>query len=165
MNPILKKLGLKEQNPILILNAPEEYNEVIDCIEAEVHTEIRGTYDFIQVFAKDMEEAHILAEKAVKALGEDGHLWFCYPKGTSKKYKSDIKRNTTWDIFAPFEFEAVSQVSINDDWSAMCFRHVDKIKTMKRKTASTEKGKERIKKMKVLMNNFQQSLKSIHRFV
>jgi hypothetical protein len=145
MNPILKKLGLKEQNPILILNAPEEYREVMDSIESEVHTETVGKYGFIQVFAKNMEEGRELAEKAVKAASEDGHLWFCYPKGTSKKYKSNIKRETSWELFSPFEFEPVSQVAINDDWSAMRFRQVDNIKTMKRKTAATEKGRERIK--------------------
>lgn len=145
MNQILKKLGLKEQNPILIINAPEEYKDVMDNLECEIHTEIKGSYDFIQVFAKELEEAHRISEKVVKAIGEEGHLWLCYPKGTSKKYKSDIKRNTAWDVFAPFEFEPVSQVSIDDDWSTMRFRHVDKIKTLARKTAVTKKGKERIK--------------------
>ncbi|QVK17637.1 DUF3052 domain-containing protein [Mycoplasmatota bacterium] len=149
MNPILKKLGLKEQNPILIVNMPEEYNEVIEDIESEIHTEINGKYDFIQIFVMNLVDAYQIAESVIKALGDDGYLWFCYPKGTSKKYKSDIKRNKAWDVFAPFEFEPVSQVSINNDWSAMRFRHVDKIKKLTRKTAATEKGKERIKNNKV----------------
>ncbi len=48
-------------------------------------------------------------------------------------------------VHCTYEFEPVSQVSIDDDWSAMRFRHVDNINAMKRKTAATEKGKERIK--------------------
>lgn len=148
MNPILKKLGLKEQNPILIVNAPKEYNEVIEDIESEIHIDIKDKYDFIQIFVKDLSEACQIAEIVIKALGEDGYLWFCYPKGTSKKYKSDIKRNKAWDVFSSFEFEPVSQVSINDDWSAMRFRRVDHIKKMTRKTAVTKKGKERIKSNK-----------------
>jgi hypothetical protein len=145
MNPVLKKLGVKEQSPILIINAPEEYKEIIGDISSEIHTEINGKYKFIQIFAKELSEAKEIAGKAIKALDGDGHLWFCYPKGTSKKYKSDINRSKAWEVFAPYEFEPVSQVSIDDDWSAMRFRHVDNIKTMKRKTATTEKGKERVK--------------------
>lgn len=145
MNPVLKKLGLKEQNPVLLLNAPEEYKTVMSDIEAEVHTEIAGVYKFIQIFAKDIAEAHKYAEPAVKALEDDGHLWLCYVKGTSKKYKTDLNRNTSWEVFSPYEFEPVSQVAIDDDWSALRFRHVDKIKTLTRKTAATEKGKERTK--------------------
>lgn len=145
MNPILKKLGLTTQTPIAILNAPEEFNPIMSEIEAEIHTDLKGQYKFIQIFAKNLAEAQAHAEAAVKALDGDGHLWLCYPKGTSKKYKSDLNRNTGWGIFSPYEFEPVTQVAIDDDWSAMRFRHVDNIKTLTRKTASTEKGKERIK--------------------
>ena len=42
MNPTLKKLGLTNQNPVLILNAPEEYGDTMADIEAEVHTAING---------------------------------------------------------------------------------------------------------------------------
>lgn len=145
MNEILKKLGYKNQDPILIINAPEEYKSAFADKVVEIHTKINGKYSFIQVFEIQMSEAAAKAAALVAALEGDGHLWLCYPKGTSKKYKSDINRTKSWDLFSPFEFEPVSQVSIDDDWSAMRFRHVDNISTMKRKTAATEKGKERIK--------------------
>lgn len=145
MNSILKKLGLKGQSPILILNAPEEYKEVIQDIECEIHRQVSGKYKFIQVFAKDLAEAHKLVADSINALDGDGHFWFCYPKGTSKKYKSDINRTKAWEIFSPYKFEPASQVAIDADWTAMRFRHVDDIKIMRRKTAATEKGKSRIK--------------------
>lgn len=145
MNQILKKLGLTDQSPILILNAPLEYKAVMDEIQCEIHTGVKAKYSFIQIFALTMREAESLVNDAIKAFDGDGRIWLCYPKGTSKKYKSDINRNKTWDLFAPFEFEPVTQVAIDDDWSAMRFRHVDNIKNMTRKTAATEKGKERIK--------------------
>lgn len=145
MNSILKKLGLKDQTPILILNAPDEYDEVSQYIESEVHRQVSANYKFIQVFAKDLAEAHKLVADSITALDKEGHFWFCYPKGTSKKYRSDINRTKAWEVFSPYEFEPASQVSINDDWTAMRFRHVDDIKVMKRKTATTEKGKTRVK--------------------
>lgn len=145
MNPILKKLGLKDQSPILVLNAPVEYKDVVESIEAVVHTQVAGKYRFIQVFAVELAEAHKLVADSIKALEGDGHFWFCYPKGTSKKYKSDINRTKAWEVFSPYEFEPASQVSIDDDWTAMRFRYVDDIKVMTRKTATTEKGKSRIK--------------------
>lgn len=144
MNSILKKLGLADQDPVLILNAPDAYREVMGDITAQKHEQISGKYKFIQIFAENLTQAHEYAKQAIDALDGDGHLWLCYPKGTSKKYKTDINRNKAWDVFSPYEFEPVTQVSIDDDWSAMRFRYVDYIKTMKRKTASTEKGKQRI---------------------
>lgn len=145
MSEILKKLGYKNQDPILVMNAPEEYKSAFADKVVEIHTRINGKYSFIQVFETQLSKAKEIAPALINALEEDGHLWLCYPKGTSKKLKSDINRTKSWEVFSPFEFEPVSQVSIDDDWSAMRFRHVDNISTMKRKTAATEKGKERIK--------------------
>lgn len=145
MNAILKKLGLTNQNPVLILNAPDEYKEIMKHIDGEIHKEFNGKYKFIQMFSISFEEANSYAKVAIEALDGDGHLWLCYPKGTSKKYKSNINRKKSWDIFSPYDFEPVSQASIDDNWSAIRFRHVDNIKKLKRKTAATKKGKERIK--------------------
>ena len=61
MNPILKKLGLKDENPILVLNAPEEYQPVMAEIEAQIDTQPRGKYEFVQLFATEMAQAHHFA--------------------------------------------------------------------------------------------------------
>lgn len=145
MNPVFKKLGLSRQNPIAIVNAPEEYIGVMKDIEAEIHTTIEDQYQFIQIFAQNRAQAREVAGRAVEALDGDGYLWFCYPKGTSKKYRSDINRNNTWDIFAPFDFQAVNQISLDEDWCAIRFRSVDYIKTMIRKNAANNKGNEKAK--------------------
>lgn len=149
MNDILRRLGIKDQTPILVINAPEGYNEILREADKEVHREVDGKYKFVQIFVKSMDEAARLAESAVNALEGDGYLWLCYPKGTSKKYKSDINRTKAWGLFGTFDFEPVSQISIDEDWSALRYRNVDYIKSMKRKTAATEKGRERIEGNKI----------------
>lgn len=65
-----------------------------------------------------------------------------YPKGTSKKYKSEINRDNGWEILAKSGFESVRQIAIDEDWSAMRFRKVEFIKIMKRRTdfAKTPQG-------------------------
>lgn len=148
MNAVIKKLQLKDQGkPVLILNAPEEYCEIISEFDTETQTEINEKkYHFVQVFGKSMAELKDLAVKAVSVVEEDGLLWLCYPKKSSKKYKgSDCSRDVVIYIFQDEGYEPVRQISIDDDWSALRFRQVDKIKTMNRKSAVTEKGKERIK--------------------
>ncbi len=68
----------------------------------------------------------------------------CYPKGSSKKYSCDFNRDTGWDIMGQYDLESVRAVAIDEDWSALRFRKVDFIKTMKRKfEALSEKGKEK----------------------
>ncbi|MDP4145940.1 MAG: DUF3052 domain-containing protein [Bacillota bacterium] len=130
MNPVLKKIKYTEQNPVLILNAPEEYQDVLKDINSEIHTEIKGTYKFIQVFVKSMDEVKSVIEDVTSALDGDGYLWICYPKGTSKKYKSDCKRDVLVDAISPYNFLGVTLVAIDNDWSAMRFRDVKYIKSL-----------------------------------
>jgi hypothetical protein len=81
------------------------------------------------------------------ALAEgDAILWFCYPKGTSKKYTCDFNRDTGWASLGQLGWEPVRQVAIDDDWSALRFRNPDFIKTMTRSFAMTEKGKAKVKR-------------------
>ena len=49
-NPILKKLRLTDQSPVLIVNAPDAYRAVMADIEGEVHESSQGTYAFVHVF-------------------------------------------------------------------------------------------------------------------
>ncbi|MCE7792861.1 DUF3052 domain-containing protein [Salipaludibacillus sp. CUR1] len=145
-HPIIKKLQLKDESQsILILNAPDEYREVIEAVEAEVHKETRlDSYPFVQVFGASNKEIQTCAKQGLACFEDDGLLWLCYPKKSSKKYKgSDCSRETVAALLSEEGYEPVRQVAIDDDWSALRFRPVDKIKKMTRKIAVTEKGKQR----------------------
>ena len=141
---VLKKLKLSDQNPVLIINYPKEYQKAIDAIQAEIHHRPQQEYAFVHVFVKNLEEIERYAELAVKRLDGDGYLWFSYPKKSSKKYKSNVSRDLGWKILGKYDFEPVTQISIDDNWSALRFRHVDNIKTMTRSKAISDKGKKRI---------------------
>ena len=145
-NSVLKKLGLRDQNPVLIINPPEEYKDIMKAISAKIHYEPRQTYRFVHLFVRSREEVNAYGRMAVDSLDGDGHLWVSYPKKSSKKYACDISRDEGWDVFGQKNFEPVMQVSIDEDWSALRFRCVDYIKTMKRKSALSRAGKRRIKK-------------------
>ncbi len=141
----IKRLGIKTQDKLLILNAPENYIEKFSVYKGTIDNTADGKYDFVQGFALNAEVANELKPKMMKALNSGGLLWISYPKGSSKKYKSDINRTTLWDFFGEFEYEPVSQVAIDEDWSTIRYKHVDEIKSLTRKNAATKKGKERIK--------------------
>ncbi|WP_088103225.1 DUF3052 domain-containing protein [Halalkalibacter urbisdiaboli] len=148
MNPVIKKLQLKEPSkPILIVQAPKEYEEVISAFEAEVHQSIQiDSYPFIQVFGISIESLQEDAKNVIDVLENDGLLWLCYPKKSSKVYKgSDCSRDTVAPLLADFGYEPVRQVAIDEDWSALRFRKVEHIKKMTRKFAATDAGKARTK--------------------
>jgi hypothetical protein len=69
-------------------------------------------------------------------------VWFAYPKGTSKRYKSQTDRDNGWNVLGQ-GFEPVRMVSIDEDWSAKRFRRASFITNMTRPKnyRLTERGK------------------------
>ncbi|WP_221390235.1 hypothetical protein [Dyadobacter sp. NIV53] len=147
MDAVFKKLNLKQQKTIVVLNAPESFQANLDSIreETEILTSLNNVshLDFIMVFVTQQNEIDYLIPTIGDLLKGDATLWMCYPKGTSKKYKADFNRDTGWQVMGSYDLEPVRMVAIDEDWSALRFKKVDFIKTMKRNSlhALSEKGK------------------------
>jgi len=68
-------------------------------------------------------------------------VWFAYPKGSSKRYECDFKRDTGWRTLGQAGFEPVRQIAIDEDWTTLRFRRAEFIKSMTRKRALSKTGK------------------------
>lgn len=62
----------------------------------------------------------------LKDIEPDSVLWFAYPKGTSK-VKTDINRDSIREIGEEYGITTVTAISINDTWSALRFRPIDRV--------------------------------------
>ncbi|WP_233531731.1 hypothetical protein [Paenibacillus alkalitolerans] len=82
------------------------------------------------LFANNAEEVREWVPKVIPALKEDAIFWIAYPKQSSK-IKTDINRDILFGIVQDISFRPVSNVAIDDKWSALRFRHRDKVKTAK----------------------------------
>ena len=132
-NKLFKKLNFKGPLSILALNYPDSFEGELESMEQHtiVHRDLRNAgevLDFVIAFGKTPKEAEELTRSIGPRLGQDALFWFSYPKGSSKKYTCDFNRDTGWQVMAEFDLEPVRQVAIDKDWSALRFRHVDKIK-------------------------------------
>ena len=147
MDAVFKKLNFKAYKSVLVINAPESFEVNLESIREEctIATSTDGLEEtgFCMVFTTKQAEIDAIVPVIAPLLKEDAVLWMCYPKGTSKKYKCDFNRDTGWKIMGEFDMEPVRMVAIDEDWSALRFKNVDNIKTMKRNSlgALSEKGK------------------------
>jgi hypothetical protein len=151
MNNIFQKLNLKNQTQIVVLNSPDSFEPELSALrDVAIVRSLQGRSDieFSLAFLTKQEELFSHAKAiAVRARG-DAIIWFAYPKQTSKKYKSEINRDTGWNILGKLGFECVRGVAIDDDWSGARFRRVEFIQKMTRdKTrALSAEGKVRLSK-------------------
>jgi hypothetical protein len=119
---LIKKLGIKPGHRAAVVNAPAGYAERIGPPEGvEVAGALDGTYDFVQLFAKDRAALDAHAEAAWAALKPGGLFWVSYPKGSSK-VATDLNRDVFWDALGHLGIRPVTQVSVDDVWSALRFR-------------------------------------------
>jgi hypothetical protein len=148
MNAVFKKMNYKDQKVIHSINSPESFEQELKemssfaAIKKQIKASNKAT--FIIAFCTKQTEIDKLTPVFTKALQGDGLLWFCYPKGSSKKYKCDFNHDNGWAILGKNGFEPVRMVAIDEDWSALRFRRVENIKTMTRSFAITKEGKEKV---------------------
>jgi hypothetical protein len=148
MSVIFKKLNLKEQKEIVILNAPQSFEPELVALEGITirrRLEDIEAIDFSLAFVIKQQELDEISSSVAAKARRDAVIWFAYPKGSSKKYKCEFNRDTGWHSLGAAGFEPVRQVAIDEDWSALRFRRVEFIKDMKRRStmALSREGKSR----------------------
>lgn len=150
MGNLFKKLNLKDQNQVVVLNPPESFEPELETLQSAAVIRDAGevdNIDFMLAFVTKLSEIEQFAQTASEKAKGDAIVWFAYPKGTSKKYKCEFNRDTGWEALGKEGFEPVRQVSIDEDWSALRFRRVEFIKKLTRTklSAISDEGKARTK--------------------
>ncbi len=134
MKNLLDKLNYKGQDRIALINVEEGFKTSIasELANVKIDSEIdpRFPYGFIVLFVRNSKEVENYSSEVMHNLIADGILWICYPKKSSKKYKSDIDRDHGWKTLNNSGLHGVRVISIDNDWSALRFRHVRYIKSI-----------------------------------
>lgn len=149
MPSLFHKLNLKDQNKIVVLNAPNSFEpELAALFDIAIvhHTNEVESALFVLAFLITQHEVTNISEWVSHHTSGDAVIWFAYPKSSSKIYKCDFNRDTGWSALGQAGFEPVRIIAIDNDWSALRFRRVEYIKTMKRREsmALSETGKKRV---------------------
>ncbi len=149
MTPLFKKLQYKNSPVILIQKAPIEFDAEMQeqgmFCKIDLKPQEGQQYDFILNFVYACAEIATLAQATAPILSEDGGYWFAYPKKSSKKYKTDLGRDDSWQALGDLGYEGVRMIAIDEDWSALRFRKIENIKSLQRdvKRTMSAEGKKR----------------------
>ena len=140
MDPILKKMTWKEGMNIQVWNSPQELQELIDRWKRDGLILSSAKPDFMLAFVQTEEEVKKYFFEMQGLAADDQQIWLAYPKGTSKRYKAQINRDSGWKYLGGFDYESVRQIAINEDWSALRFRKTKFVKVMTRKFSVKDQG-------------------------
>jgi hypothetical protein len=113
-----------KQGRAIILNAPEGLNMGISS-----EADLDGTFDFLQLYVRNFQELEAWVPQVIDKLNDEALFWICYPKQTSK-IKTDVNRDTIGKkVQDTTEYRLVSNVAIDDTWSALRLRLKSKVKS------------------------------------
>lgn len=153
MSDLFKKLNLKDQRSIVVLDAPREFEAALTALAGvEIHRSLAHAVGatFIIGFVTTLDQVAAYAKACAELTSGDVIAWAAYPKSSSKRYACEFNRDTGWTALGQAGFEPVRQVAIDADWSALRFRRVEHIKSLTRNAtmALSDAGKLRAKRAK-----------------
>jgi hypothetical protein len=124
MQDTIKKLKFKDNG--IVINAPKALEE--EWVKLGFKTALNKTIKNANtlVFINNNTEFLDFLNNNLIDIETDSVLWFAYPKGTSK-IKTDINRDTIRITGEKYGITTVTAISINEIWSALRFRPIDRV--------------------------------------
>lgn len=118
--PLVKKLGIKVNSELCVLNAPDNYATLVAPMPEGVRTvtKFAVSVDLVHLFATlriDLENTLSLIRPRFKA---DGVVWVSWPKKASKA-PTDITEDTIRAVALPMGFVDVKVCAVDEKWSGL----------------------------------------------
>jgi hypothetical protein len=125
MAPVFTKLRYKPGMRVCVLGAPSGFSAELARLPKSIDraTALKGRFDLVHAFFTRKAQVLRDAPKLKKALEPGGSLWVSYPKGDA--LGTDLKRDILHEALSEVGLDGVSQVAVDDVWSAMRFKVID----------------------------------------
>ena len=119
---LIDKLGIKPGHKLIILGAPDGYDETLGTLPEGLKsaTSLRGEFDFIHFFSTSRAAFEHEFPRLKAHLTTSGMLWVSWPKGASK-IETDLNENIIRDVGLTNGLVDVKVAAIDDDWSGLKF--------------------------------------------
>ncbi len=120
MSSVADKLRIRPGATVHLIHAPDRLRPLIgDAVDA-------SPADVVLLYSRSQAQLERDAAAAIGAVRDGGILWVCYPK-KSAGTPSDMSRDVCRELMLGRGWDAVSQISVDEVWSAMRFKPAGRI--------------------------------------
>ena len=117
--PLLKKLGIKPEMKVAIINPPDDLPKELQVIpEVKLVAKPTKDMDFILFFTDSKKEFEKNFPKLGASLVSNGMLWISWPKKASKM-QTDLNENIIRDFGLANGLVDVKVCAIDEKWSGL----------------------------------------------
>jgi hypothetical protein len=130
--PVATKLGLKPGFSVRLFAPAADWAALLGPMPTDVTVGHNGDgpFDAAIVFVPTAATLTTHSATAIAALKPGGLMWLAYPKKTGA-IASDMTRERAWEAFTALDWRPVSQIALDDTWSALRFRPMADVKSSK----------------------------------
>jgi hypothetical protein len=118
--PVAERLQVKGGRRLAVIGASAA---VDDKIGVETRRCDMPEADVVVLFVADRARLESVLPNAIETASKDAIIWIGYPKLTSE-LAGDLSRDLIRALVARSGLDTVSQIAIDDDWSAMRVKRV-----------------------------------------
>lgn len=118
--PVAERLQVKGERKLAVVGASAEVDRKVGAKTARADV---GAADVILLFAADRAGLDKALPGVLKKTRVDSILWLAYPKLTSN-LAGDLSRDIIHALAPKHGFDTVSQIAIDDDWSALRLKRI-----------------------------------------
>ena len=118
--PLLKKLGIKPEMKVLIINKPDDYYKLLEADINDQLCTINEIPDFIHLFVKSLKEfeSEMKALKSVYKKNSTVIIWVSWYKKAAK-IPTDITEDTIRNYALKNDLVDVKVCAVSDIWSGL----------------------------------------------
>ncbi|MFB9057770.1 hypothetical protein ACFFU9_13565 [Mariniflexile ostreae] len=125
-----KRLKLKDQDQILILNRPDDFSNNLEHFEANVVESLvkTSTVSFALLFVTSKQQLIDQMPALFPKLKDDCLLWVAFPNKTSKSNIVELYNDKVWEDLMEYRLLPKRRINLNDQWDALRFKKIEYIK-------------------------------------
>lgn len=118
--PLAKKLGIKEGFVVLTVNAPDDYDDLVAPLPAEVTVpdSPRVDVDLIHLFTNSRDELFGKLAECVRLIKQDGSIWVSWYKKAAK-LPTEITEDTVREAAFPLGLVDIKVCAVDEKWSGL----------------------------------------------
>jgi len=118
--PVAERLQVKGDRRLAVIGAPAGLNKAIGAAKARADL---AEADVVLLFAANRARLAAQLPGVLKKMPPAAIFWLAYPKLTSS-LAADLSRDVIHALAPKYGLDTVSQIAIDDDWSALRLKRV-----------------------------------------
>jgi hypothetical protein len=118
--PVAERLQVKGDRRLAVIGASASLEKVVGAGKVRADA---ARADVVLLFAPNRASLDKSLPKLLKNMSPSAILWIGYPK-LSSSLAADLSRNVIHALAPAYGLDTVSQIAIDDDWSALRLKRV-----------------------------------------